>query len=135
MWQSLDITHLSLWPQRPVDIVSSEYFLSLRLMQLQPKPGHLGYFHQVEELFLRLETAKRMAPREPAGSVAHPLASATAVVSKGNNSCGRWLHLSLTGTSTYFGTPGPHRDEKSSYIKLMGIQTSPYGSGSLLLSI
>lgn len=39
------------------DIVSLEYFPSLKLMQLQPKPGHLGYFHQVEKLFLRLETA------------------------------------------------------------------------------
>ena len=39
----------------------------------------------------------------------HPLASATAVVSKGNNSCSRWSHLSLTGTGTCIRTLGPHR--------------------------
>lgn len=52
------------------DILSTVYFPSLKLMQLQPKPRLLGYFHQVEKPFLRLETAKRIAPREPTGNVA-----------------------------------------------------------------
>lgn len=52
------------------DILSFVYCPSPKLMQLQPKPGLLGDFHQVEKPFLRLETAKWIAPREPTGSVA-----------------------------------------------------------------
>lgn len=44
------------------------------------------------------------------GHRCHPLASATAVVSKGNNSCSRWAHLSLTGAGTCIRTRGPHRE-------------------------
>lgn len=42
----------------------------------------------------------------------HPLALLTAVVSKGNNSCGRWSHLSLTGTRTCIRTRGPTGKEE-----------------------
>lgn len=65
----------------------------------------------------------------------HPLVSATAVVSKGNNSYGRWSHLSLTGTRTCIRTLGPLREKKISHVKLMGITAGYYGLVNLLLSI
>ena len=113
MWQSSDwnpvCLHSEILVPEPYSVLLSGYFPSRRYLQLPPKLHLMGYFHQAEKTFLRLNGQADGSQRAQ-GHRCRPLASATAVVSKGNKSCSRWSHLSLTGARTCIRTRGPHRE-------------------------
>lgn len=120
----LSLSHSKILAPKSYSTLPPGYFPSLGHLQLPPKPS-LRLFSPSLKVLPEAEDSPADCSQRAQWHRCHPLASATAVVSKGNNSCSRWSHLSLTGARTCIRTRGPTGREQQ--LSQMGINTGRCG--------